>query len=209
MEESEILAKLPLVFTESALRQEMLTHGKFITVNKDDTLVREGQYLDFLPIVIKGEIRVFQQKEDREILLYYVREGQTCMMSLSAAYFNHTSTSYGVATKPSEIFVFPTRLVNEWQLKYSSWNAYLIQTFRSRYDELLGSFESVAFDPIDKRVLSYLTDRAKKENTAQIAISHQNLAYELGTTRVVISRILKGFEQQGKVKLFRGSIRLK
>ncbi|WP_428665465.1 Crp/Fnr family transcriptional regulator [Runella sp.] len=203
------LAKLPSRFSESALREEMLTHGKFITVNKDDTIVREGQYLDFLPIVIKGEIRVFQQKEDREILLYYVREGQTCMMSLSAAYFSNTSTSYGVATEPSELFVFPARLVNEWQLKYPSWNAFLIQTFRSRYDELLGSFESVAFDPIDKRVLTYLANRAKKENTQKITISHQQLAYELGTTRVVISRILKAFEQHGKLKLFRGYIQLK
>ncbi len=206
---SEDSAKLPVVFAESALRQEMLTHGKFITVNKDDTIVREGQYLDFLPIVVKGEIRVFQQKEDREILLYYVREGQTCMMSLSAAYFNNTSTSYGVATEASELFIFPTRLVNEWQLKYPSWNAFLIQTFRSRYDELLGSFESVAFDPVEKRLMTYLTDRAKKEANKKITISHQQLAYELGTTRVVISRILKGFEQQGKLKLFRGYIQLK
>ncbi|RRB06327.1 Crp/Fnr family transcriptional regulator [Larkinella rosea] len=209
MDTIDLLAKLPGAFTESGLRQEMLTHGKFITVDKDDTIVREGQFLDFLPIVIKGEIRVFQQKEDREILLYYVREGQTCMMSLSAAYFSQTSTSYGVATKPSEIFVFPTRLVNDWQLKYSSWNAFLIQTFRSRYDELLDSFESVAFDPIDKRILTYLKNRSQKDHSSKIVISHQNLAYELGTTRVVISRILKSFEQQGKVKLFRGYIQLK
>ncbi|GAB3254300.1 Crp/Fnr family transcriptional regulator [Larkinella harenae] len=209
MEKNEWLTKLPPVFTEPALRQEMLTYGKFLSVNKDDMIVREGQYLDFLPIVIRGEIRVFQQKEDREILLYYVREGQTCMMSLSAAYFSNTSTAYGMATKPSEVFVFPTRLVNEWQLKYPSWNAFLIQTFRSRYDELLGSFESVAFDPIDKRVLAYLKSRSAKDSTSKIEISHQHLAYELGTTRVVISRILKDFEQQGKVKLFRGAIQLK
>ncbi|MFN8348558.1 MAG: Crp/Fnr family transcriptional regulator [Spirosomataceae bacterium] len=209
IDKSEISAKLPAAFVEPALRQEMITHGKFITVNKDDTLIREGQYLDYLPIVLKGEIRVFQQKEDREILLYYVREGQTCMMSLSAAYFSNTSTSYGVATEPSELFVFPTRLVNEWQLKYPSWNSYLIQTFRSRYDELLGSFESVAFDPIDKRLITYLISRATKEVTKKITISHQQLAYELGTTRVVVSRILKGFEQEGKLKLFRGYIQLK
>ncbi|GAB3342958.1 Crp/Fnr family transcriptional regulator [Larkinella ripae] len=186
----------------------MIVHGKFITVGKNDTIVREGQYLDFLPIVLKGEIRVFQQKEDREILLYYVREGQTCMMSLSAAYFSNTSTAYGVATQPSEVFVFPTRLVNEWQLKFPSWNAFLIQTFRSRYDELLGSFESVAFDPIDKRLMAYLKNRSQKEAASRITLSHQQLAYELGTTRVVISRILKDFEQQGKVRLFRGAIQL-
>jgi len=187
----------------------MLAHGKFLQVNKGDTIVKEGQYLDFLPIVIKGEIRVFQQKEDREILLYYVREGQTCMMSLSAAYFNNTSTSYGVATDASEIFVFPTSMAREWQLKYPSWNEFLIKTFRSRYDELLGAFESVAFDSIDKRLITYLNNRAQKDNSKKIQISHQELAYELGTNRVVVSRILKGFEQQGKLKLFRGYIQVK
>lgn len=208
MRKGELLTKFPPAFAEVELREEMIAFGRFISVNKGDTIVKEGQYLDFLPIVLKGEIRVFQQKEDREILLYYVREGQTCMMSLSAAYFSNTSTAYGVATEPSEIFIFPTRLVGEWQLKYPSWNQFLIQTFRSRYDELLGSFESVAFDPIDKRVMTYLQNRAKQENSPKIEISHQQLAYELGTTRVVISRILKGFEQQGKLKLFRGYLRL-
>ncbi|WAC11521.1 Crp/Fnr family transcriptional regulator [Dyadobacter pollutisoli] len=209
MEPNELLAKLPVAFAEPELRQEMSRHGKYLVVGKGDTIVREGQYLDFLPIVLKGEIRVFQQKEDREILLYYVRAGQTCMMSLSAAYFSNTSVSYGVATEPSEIFVFPTRMVSEWQLKYPSWNSFLIQTFRSRYEELLGSFESVAFDPIEKRVMTYLANRSRQESTTKIVISHQQLAYELGTTRVVISRILKGFEQHGKLNLFRGYIRLK
>lgn len=209
MLKSELLPKLPNTFHEPELRQEMINHGKFLQVNKGDTIVKEGQYLDFLPIVISGEIRVFQQKEDKEILLYYVREGQTCMMSLSAAYFNNTSTSYGVATDSSEIFVFPTSMAREWQLKYPSWNEFLIKTFRSRYDELLGAFESVAFDSIDKRLITYLVNRARKDNSKKIVISHQDLAYELGTNRVVVSRILKSFEQQGKLKLFRGYLQLK
>ncbi|WP_188930604.1 hypothetical protein [Dyadobacter endophyticus] len=91
MDKNEILAKLPGMFVEPGLRQEMAHNSKFLRIGKGDMIVREGQYLDFLPIVLTGEIRVFQQKEDREILLYYVRAGQTCMMSLSAAYFNNTS----------------------------------------------------------------------------------------------------------------------
>jgi len=208
-EKKELVSKLPLAFVETGLQEEMIAFGKFMLVNKGDTIVSEGQYLDFLPIVIKGEIRVFQMKDDREILLYYVRKGQTCMMSLSAAYFNNNSTSYGVAAEPSEIFVFPTRLVNEWQLKYPSWNAFLIQTFRSRYDELLSAFESAAFDTVEQRLMAYLTTRANKENSKKIVVSHQSLASELGTSRVVISRILKAFEQQNKLQLFRGYLILK
>lgn len=208
MIKSTFSSKLPASFVESDLQQEMLRHGRFLQVKKGDTIVKEGQYLDFLPIVIHGEIRVFQQKEDREILLYYVREGQTCMMSLSAAYFENTSTAYGIATEDCELFLFPTRMVNEWQLKYPSWNRFLIHTFRSRYDELLGAFNSVAFDPIEKRLMAYLKKRALTSPSNKIDISHQNLAYELGTNRVVISRILKSFEQEKRLKLFRGSIQL-
>ena len=208
-EKKELVSKLPMAFVEPGLQEEMIAFGKFMLVNKGDTIVSEGQYLDFLPIVIKGEIRVFQMKDDREILLYYVREGQTCMMSLSAAYFNNNSTSYGVAAEPSEIFVFPTRLVNEWQLKYPSWNAFLIQTFRSRYDEVLSAFESVAFDTVEQRLMAYLKTRANKENSKKIVVSHQSLASELGTSRVVISRILKAFEQQNKLQIFRGYLILK
>ncbi|MEP7269339.1 MAG: Crp/Fnr family transcriptional regulator [Saprospiraceae bacterium] len=208
MIKSEQITKLPAFFIEPDLRKEMVTHGRFLMINKGDTIVKEGQYLDFLPIVITGEIRVFQQKEEKEILLYYVREGETCMMSLSSAYFNKTSTSYGVAAVSSEIFVFPTSLTKEWQLKYRSWNDFLIKTFRSRYDELLNAFESVAFDTVEVRLMIYLKKRSLEEKLKKIEISHQNLANELGTNRVVISRILKGFEQKNLLKLYRGYIQL-
>src|SRR5258706_13364278 len=90
-------------FREPALRRELLKHGKVVNTNRGDVLIKEGQYLDFLPIVISGSIRVYQKKQDREILLYYVQQGQTCMMSLSSAYFDYNSTAYGMAAEPTEI----------------------------------------------------------------------------------------------------------
>ena len=94
-------------------------------------------------------------------------------------------------------------------IKVPSWNQYIIHTFRNRYDELLNTFGSVAFDPIPTRVKNYLTKRSRNENTRKINLSHQTLANELGTTRVVISRILKQFEQEGFLEQFRGHIILK
>ena len=195
-------------FREPALQEEMLNSGKVIEARKGDLLIREGQRLDFLPIVIRGLIRVYRQWEDREILLYYVKPEETCMMSLSSAYFNNVSAANGVAMEDSEILVVPARLVSEWQLKFPSWNQYIIHTFRSRYDELLSSFKSVAFDPIHIRVKEYLLARSKSGKTPRINISHQTLANELGTTRVVISRILKQFEQEGLLKQYRGYVLL-
>jgi CRP/FNR family transcriptional regulator len=131
------------------------------------------------------------------------------MMSLSSAYFNNISAAYGMAVEQSEILVLPASLIGAWQLKYASWNQFIIQTFRSRYDELLNAFESVAFNPMHERVKEYLQQRSKNDCTKKIITSHQTLANELGTTRVVISRILKQFEQEGMIKQFRGSIELK
>ncbi|MGC1242443.1 MAG: Crp/Fnr family transcriptional regulator [Chryseosolibacter sp.] len=204
----DLFQKLAL-FPEPELQEEMLAHGKLITANKGDMLIREGQRLDFLPIVIRGSIRVFQQNEDREILLYYVGPQETCMMSLSSAYFNHISAANGMAMEPTEILVLPARLIAEWQLKYPSWNRFIIQTFRDRYDELLKAFGSVAFNPIPARVKDYLAAKTKAGGSKKINASHQALANELGTTRVVISRILKQFEQAGMLVQHRGYILLK
>ncbi len=204
---NDLFKKLTL-FTEPEFKDELLKHGQLVTFNKGDVIVRDGQYVKFLPIVLKGAIRVYQQKEDREILLYYVRAEETCTMSLAAAYFNNKSTSHGVVTEPTEVLIFPASLIDQWQLKYSSWNRYVMSMFRRRYDEMVNSFEALVFEHIDVRVLEYLKNKATTEGNRSIAISHQQLAYELGTTRVVVSRILKDYEKQCKVKLYRGRIEL-
>lgn len=195
-------------FTEPGFKDELLQHGQLLSFNKGDIIVRDGQYVKFLPIVLKGAIRVFQQNEDREILLYYVKAEETCTMSLAAAYFNNKSTSHGVVTEPTEVLIFPAGLIEQWQLKYPSWNKYVMQMFRTRYDQLINSFQGVAFEHIDVRVLEYLKNTSRKEDSKFVTLSHQQLADELGTTRVVISRILKEYERQKKIKLFRGRIEL-
>lgn len=196
------------IFTEPELQTEILKHGKVIHANSGDVLIREGQHLNFLPIVIRGKIRVYQEKDDREILLYYVGPEETCMMSLSAAYLDYKSTANGIAIEPTEILVLPAYLIADWQLKYPSWNRYIIHTYKNRYDELLNSFGNVAFKPIASRVKEYLRNQSVLLATNKISLSHQTLANELGTTRVVISRILKQFEKDRIVKLHRGHIEI-
>ena len=196
------------IFTEPELQTEILKHGKLIQAQSGDVLIREGQHLNFLPIVIRGRIRVYQEKDDREILLYYVGPEETCMMSLSAAYLDYSSAANGMATEPTEILVLPAYLIADWQLKYPSWNRYIIRTFKNRYDELLNSFGNVAFKPISLRVKEYLLEQGQLIQTKKIPLSHQTLANELGTTRVVVSRILKQFEKDNVLKLHRGHIEL-
>jgi CRP/FNR family transcriptional regulator len=130
-------------------------------------------------------------------------------MSLAAAYFNNKSVSHGVVMEDTEVLVFPAELIMAWQLKYPSWNQYVLQIFRKRYDELINSFEGLVFEHINVRVLEYLRRKSELEGSKIINTSHQNLADELGTTRVVISRILKQFEKEKKIKLLRGQVELK
>ncbi|MBV8390111.1 MAG: Crp/Fnr family transcriptional regulator [Mucilaginibacter sp.] len=204
---TDVLRKLSF-FTEPGLKEELAQHGQIASFNKGDVIVRDGQYVKFLPIVLKGAIRVFQQSEDREILLYYVRAEETCTMSLAAAYFNNKSTSHGVVTEPTDVLIFPASMIEQWQLKYPSWNRYMMQMFRTRYDQLINSFQGVAFENIDTRVMEYLKTAIRKAENRSVTLSHQQLADELGTTRVVISRILKDYEHQNKIRLFRGRIEL-
>ena len=119
-----------------------------------------------------------------------------------------SSAANGMAMETTEILILPAKLIADWQLKYSSWNKFIIHTFRNRYDELLNSFGSVAFSPIPQRVKEYLLGRSKADGSKKINLSHQTLANELGTTRVVISRILKQYEQEGILQQSRGYVTL-
>lgn len=194
---------------EPLLKEEILKVGNVKSFKKGELLIREGQYLKVLPIVLKGSIRVFQTHEDREILLYYVQPQETCIMSLAACLFNNESPSYAITEEETDVLFIPSSYIPIWQRKYMSWNKFVLKSYRNRYDELLDSFNDVVFKKIDERVISYFHEYASNHNTNKIPLSHQALAHELGTTRVVISRILKNFETQGKVVLHRGFVELK
>jgi len=204
---SDVFKRINL-FHEPGLREEILEHCELQIFEKSEVVVREGQFVKVVPIVVSGMLRVYQTKEEREILLYHVEPSQTCMMSLSACFFNNESPSQAVAKEKTQAITVPTRYVTKWQKEYSSWNEFVIRTFRNRYDELLNTLESIAFDHIDKRVLEYLRSIVSKQQSKEVEISHQQLANELGTTRVVISRILKQFEIDKHVKLHRGFIKV-
>ena len=194
---------------ELELKEEIKKVGDIQSFKKGELLIREGQYLKVLPIVLKGSIRVFQTHEEREILLYYVSPQETCIMSLAACLFNNESPSFAITEEDTDVLFIPSNYIPIWQRKYTSWNNFILKAYRNRYDELLDSFNNVVFKKIDQRVISYLNEYASNHNTNKIPFSHQALAYELGTTRVVISRILKNFETKGKVVLHRGYVELK
>ena len=202
---SDVFKRINL-FHEPELREQILKHCNLQTFDKGDVIVREGQFVKVVPIVVTGMLRVYQTRDEREILLYHVEPSQTCMMSLSACFFNNESPSQAIAKEKTKAITVPVNFVTKWQKEYTSWNEFVIRTFRNRYDELLSTFDSIAFDHIDKRVLDYLKSKNLKTQPKKVELSHQELANELGTTRVVVSRILKQFEMDKVVVLHRGFI---
>ena len=209
MEKSSLLAiQLPL---EEKLLDEIHSSCEVLKVSPDQQIVEAGKYIKMVPLLIEGSIRVFQEdvEADREILLYYVNPGETCMMSLGACFGDKKSEISAVTEEMSSMILIPTSKVREWQRTYPTWNEFIIQTFRRRYTDLLSAFNDVSFKRIEERLMEYLTNYQDRKNTNVIPLSHQKIANELGTTRVVISRLLKKFENDDLLELHRKAIVLK
>jgi len=204
------LMNLPL---EEELKLEMQEKCQVVEVEKNQLLAEKGKYMKVIPLVLDGSIRVYRQDYDldREILLYYIDAGETCMMSLVASFADMISQVHARTERKSKLLLIPTTKVREWQIQFPKWNSFIIQTFLNRYTELLNAFNEVSFKKIDDRLLSYLRNYNNRNGDGKgiVFITHQELANELGTARVVISRLLKNMENEGLVTLKRGQIELK
>lgn len=190
-----------LNIAEVNLKEEILDVGIIQTVPKNTFIVEQGKYIKWLALVISGKVRVWQENDDRQILLYYVNPIQTCVLSLSATFRDYKSLVNAKTEEDTIIIKIPVRFVSEWSFKYKSWNNFTTNSFIFSYDDLLHSYKNLAFNKIDKRLIDYLKLESTKKQSPIINLSHSQLAKEIGTTREVISKILKQFEVSGIVRL--------
>ncbi len=202
--------KLENLLLERDLKSIIYSNCQIIDVDENKVLAEAGKYIKVIPLVLNGSIRVFRidYNLDREILLYYISSGETCMMSLVASFAHTASKVHAVTVCKSELLLIPTDKVREWQIKFPKWNNFIIQTFLNRYTELLNTLNDLSFKNIDERLYNYLIQYYHRQGKEKIQLTHQKLANELGTTRVVVSRLLKDFEKKGMVELNRGEIQL-
>ncbi len=196
---------------ENDLKEEIGANCQSVTVAKNVVLAESGKYMKVIPLVLQGSIRVYRNDDDldREILLYYISAGQTCMMSLVASFANLQSQVNAHTERESRLLLIPIGKVREWQIKFPQWNRFIIQTFLARYTELLNTINDLSFRNIEERLYNYFIQYHHRQGDEKVLLTHKKLANELGTTRVVISRLLKNFEKKGVVKLHRGEIVLK
>jgi CRP/FNR family transcriptional regulator len=176
---------------------------------KGESIQNEQAYIHALPIVSKGTIRVMQaDEENREMFLYYINPGETCIMSFLGGMQNDVSKVKAVAEKDSEVLMIPIDKLDQLIKEFPEWIGYIFGIYYSRFEELLEVVNELTFKKMDERLLSYLQKKKAAIGSYTLSITHEQIANDLGTARVVISRLLKQLEKEELIELGRNKITL-
>ncbi len=192
---------------EDELLEEINQVGTLKEVPEGFELIKPGSYIKSMPLIISGAIKILREDNDGdELLLYFLERGDTCAMTLSCCLGSHKSEIKAIAETDAKLIMVPIEKMEEWTTKYKSWRNFMFDSYHKRLIEAIETIDSIAFLKMDDRLLKYLTDKTKVNQDSIINNTHQEIAYDLHTSRVVISRLLKKLEQKGKVKLNRNTI---
>lgn len=195
MKTEKILASL-----NPELVAEILENSSTIEVEKNTEVMREGQYIKMIPIVTNGLIKVYMKHEDKELLLYYIRPSETCIMSFDAFLKNTPSKVYASAEENTSVLLLPVEKVLHWLKKYPDMNSLFFSQYNHRYNELIHMISEILFGTMEQRLQKYLKTKVEILEKNPVKISHKKIANDLGSAREVISRIMKKLENEGKLK---------
>ncbi len=182
------------------LVQEIMAAAITKEIPQDTNILREGEYVKVIPIVLEGLIKVFTRHEDKELLLYYIRPNESCIMSFAASLKNEPSKVFALTEEQTTALLLPVDKVITWTKQFPDINTLFFQLYNQRYNELLNTIHHVLFDKMDNRLYSYLKEKVALTNKNPLKISHRQIAIELGTAREVVSRVMKKLEYEGKLK---------
>jgi CRP/FNR family transcriptional regulator, anaerobic regulatory protein len=172
-------------------------------------IIDENDYIRFVPIVLNGSIKVFKvDEEGREMLLYYIKPGESCVMSFLGATCNGTSKIKAVVEEQAEVLVLPVHKVTDLIRENPQWVQFIFELYNRRFEELLSVVNAIAFQKVDVRLWELLKTKVKMLKTEELNMTHQQIADELGTAREVVSRLLKQLERDKKISLGRNKIKI-
>ncbi len=194
---------------DPTLRNELTSLGTVKEMEAGCIMLNENSYIKNIPIVLSGSVKVMREDDDgREILLYYIKPGETCIMSVLGGINNETSKIKAIVEDKAEILMIPIEKANLLVQKFPAWNEFVLRLYNKRFEELLSVINAIAFQKIDQRILELLEKKRELSGSNEINITHQQLADELGTVREVVSRLLKQLEKDKKIALSRNKITL-
>lgn len=194
---------------EEALLNEIEQVALLKEFKEGDVIIDFGDYIKKMPLLLSGAIKILREDFDEgELLLYFIEKGDTCSMSLACCIGDTKSEIRAVAETDGQVIMIPVMYMELWLGKYKSWRNYVFASYNNRLKEMLSAIDNLAFMNMDKRLLNYLLEKSKVNSTKEINTTHQEIAYDLNTSRVVISRLLKALEKEGRIKLHRAYIEI-
>lgn len=202
----DILEPFSYLFDEEILNNiSQVADIKFF--KKNDIIIDIGQELKYVPLLIIGNIKVLREdSEGSELLLYVLESGDTCAMSLTCCMAKSVSKIRAIADEDTTVIMIPIDEMRVWFDTNDSWRSFILQSYQTRFDEMLETIDTLAFMKMDERLFKYLTDKVKLSASTDLEITHQEIAEDLHTSRVVVSRLLKQLEKQERITLGRNKI---
>ncbi len=202
----KIEATYPSEF-EDELLNEIDNLGTLVEFKANDILIDLNQYIKGMPILLSGAIKIMREDFDEgELLLYFLEKGDTCAMTMACCLGNKQSKIKAIAETDGELVMIPINKMDEWLAKYPTWRKFIFDSYNNRLDEMLVAIDNLAFNDMNERLKKYLLDVASINKGNVVNKTHQEIAYELNTSRVVISRLLKALEKEGFLQLNRNVI---
>ena len=194
---------------ESELLDEIEKSGQLVKVKQGDLMMDIGQQINYMPLLFDGAIKILtEDSEGDELLLYFIEVGDTCAMTFSCCMGQGSSEIRAIAETDSEMLMIPVEKMDDWMAKFRSWRSFILDSYHERLSEMLETIDTLAFMKMDDRLMKYLRDKAMVNHDDLIHTTHRDIAQDLHTSRVVVSRLLKGMEKEGRIQLQRNQIKV-
>lgn len=192
---------------EKELIDEIVKVGRYKKIKENEVLMNIGDDFKYIPLMLTGAVKISRENENGdELALYFLESGDTCAISFVSGLQSSKSNVRGITEKASEIIFVPIEKLETWMVKYKSWRNFVIDSYNIRLNEMIEAIDTLAFLKMDERIFKYLSDKVKILRNPVLKTTHKEIAIDLNTSRVVVSRLLKQLENEGKLNIFRNKI---
>lgn len=178
---------------------EVHEYGLTDKIKAKTELIREGEKIKYIPFMIKGSVKVYCLNDGRELIYYYVRPNESCVMTFSSIFSNYISRIYAITEEESEVLLIPVSVMHDWLVRFPGINRVFYQEYDKRFIDVMNMVNEAVFHRLDKRVLSYIKQQITITGSHPIKLTHKEIASNLGTSREVVSRVLKKIENEGEI----------
>lgn len=203
---TQLLSSYGMVLNE-VLLAEMDKMGQYREVRAGELIMDIGDPIPGLPLLLNGAIKILRvDPEGDEMLLYFLESGDSCAMTLGSFYGEQKSEIRAVAEQDGTLLIVPLQAVYDWTGQHEDFRRFVFESFNTRLKELVEAVDTLAFMDLHDRLSKYLDDRVKVNGTVNLSTTHADIASDLNSSRVVVSRVLKQLEREGKIQLHRHRI---